>query len=433
MRKPGLIAAALIAMALSLVLASPALGLTVSVDNPDAAYLARTTKLDYASLPDFTSVANLTDGNLSVGITPSMQRTQAPGWTWGTAGQVEDTATGLPLLWSEMSTSVTLELDRPVYEFGFEGANNIIDTPQDLTATFIISNDDRVIATVAKTVTATTGTGNVNARLFAIRSETPFDKIEVVTGTTNGLIMAQLRYSETPPPLVTVAGIVKNGTTGVGVPFAHLGVEHAGSGVADVEADFQGRYSLELLPGEYTFYIDAPGWSGASEAVTVPEASPYAKDFELNGQYWQAVYRFFNMKAGVHFYTANDAEFINTLGNLGSTFKYDGIAYSVDVGGRKGEIPLYRFYNKKVGVHFYTSSETEKANVIANYSDRYVYEGVAYNVRNDGHGSPVYRYYVPSRNTHFYTVDTSEISLRSGLSSRYQYEGVAYYVGGKVK
>ena len=145
----------------------------------------------------------------------------------------------------------------------------------------------------------------------------------------------------------------------------------------------------------------------------------------------QPVHRFFNMKGGVHFYTADNAEFINTRDNLAATFKYDGIAYYVNVSSQPGEVPLYRFFNRKNGVHFYTASEAERSRVIATLANLYTYEGVAYSVRIDGVGTPVYRFYVPARNTHFYTADTSEITASSGLSNYYHYEGVAYYVGAR--
>ena len=165
--------------------------------------------------------------------------------------------------------------------------------------------------------------------------------------------------------------------------------------------------------------------------MTVPESTPCAQDLVLTDHHEQAVYRFFNMKGGVHFYTASDAEFVNVYTNLDSVFKYDGIAYFVDLDNTDGQVPLYRFFNRETGVHFFTASEAEKNNVIANLSGRYTFEGQAYGVRIDGVGVPVYRFYVPARNAHFYTADTSEIlAAGSGLSNYYHYEGVAFYVGG---
>jgi hypothetical protein len=40
--------------------------------------------------------------------------------------------------------------------------------------------------------------------------------------------------------------------------------------------------------------------------------------------------------------------------------------------------PVYRFYNFRKGVHFYTASEAEKNNVVATLSSTYRLEGVAF-------------------------------------------------------
>ena len=241
----------------------------------------------------------------------------------------------------------------------------------------------------------------------------------------SGGILLALR----PTASVTVSGTVKDASTGVGIPFSRVRFELGGSTVAETDADYRGRYSINLLPAIYTAYASAPGWGGVSESVDVPETD-LTEDFALTDHYDQAVYRFFNMKGGVHFYTASDAEFINVYETLASVFHYDGIAYFVDLRNTEHQVPLYRFFNRKTGVHFYTASEAEKANVIATRSDTYTLEGIAYGVRIDGVGLPVYRFYVPARDAHFYTVDTGEIFNRSGLSNYYHYEGIGFWVGG---
>ena len=242
-------------------------------------------------------------------------------------------------------------------------------------------------------------------------------------GYSGGILLA-LR----PTTPVTVSGTVEDASTGVGVPFSHVRFELGGSTVGEVDADYRGRYSIDLLPAVYTAYAYAPGWDGVTESVDVPETD-VTQDFALTDHYDQAVYRFFNMKGGVHFYTASDAEFINTYENLSSVFHYDGIAYSVDLVDTENQVPLYRFFNRNTGVHFYTASEAEKNNVIATRSNTYTFEGEAYGVRIDGVGTPVYRFYVPLRDAHFFTVDSGEISRISGLSNYYHYEGIGYWVG----
>ena len=41
-------------------------------------------------------------------------------------------------------------------------------------------------------------------------------------------------------------------------------------------------------------------------------------------------------------------------------------------------MPVYRFYNKKNGSHFYTASEAEKNTVLSTLTGTYAFDGVAY-------------------------------------------------------
>ena len=49
-------------------------------------------------------------------------------------------------------------------------------------------------------------------------------------------------------------------------------------------------------------------------------------------------------------------------------------------GPSAGTTPVYRFYNKKNGSHFYTTDPAEKANTQQNLSATYQYEAVVYYV-----------------------------------------------------
>jgi hypothetical protein len=174
----------------------------------------------------------------------------------------------------------------------------------------------------------------------------------------------------------------------------------------------------------------------------------------------QPVYRFFNMTGGVHFYTASDAEFISVYKNL-PNYKYDGIGYWVPVGpsipatvGAPGwtnqnTVVLQRFYNKQAGVHFYTADVAEYTKVKNTLQSVYTYDGPAYNVTLTApvdsfaliaarSSVPIFRFYNGTANAHFYTADTSEIFSPSAvsaiapaaLSQLYKFEGTAFYTGG---
>lgn len=141
-------------------------------------------------------------------------------------------------------------------------------------------------------------------------------------------------------------------------------------------------------------------------------------------------YRFFNTRTGAHFYTTNEAERTDVQNNLSPPFSFDGPAFSVASAFSPGLSPVHRFYNSQTGVHFYTISEEERANVVANLP-HFRYEGVAYHASQvAGAGlTPLYRFFVPSKGFHFYTASYSEkVSIEANLSGTYTYEGIGYYV-----
>ena len=142
------------------------------------------------------------------------------------------------------------------------------------------------------------------------------------------------------------------------------------------------------------------------------------------------VYRFFNSSTGAHFFTTSTAERDNVSANLSPPFSLEGTAFSVASAFSPGLTPVHRFYNTRSGVHFYTISETERANVVATLP-YYNYEGVAYHASQvAGAGLiPFYRFYVPSKGFHFYTASEAEKNnIQATLGAIYKFEGVGYYV-----
>ena len=88
--------------------------------------------------------------------------------------------------------------------------------------------------------------------------------------------------------------------------------------------------------------------------------------------------RLYNRVSGSHFYTASPAEAANALATWPAVFQLDGPTYAVNPGVVPWSVPVYRFYNLRNGSHFYTASETEKANVMTSWPDVYRYEGPAF-------------------------------------------------------
>ena len=154
------------------------------------------------------------------------------------------------------------------------------------------------------------------------------------------------------------------------------------------------------------------------DAVVTPASTP------------KPTYRFYNRRTGSHFYTASAAERDSVIARYPDVFTFEGVAYWLDTSSPDMDTPLYRFYNRRTGSHFYTASAAERDSVIARYPDVFTFEGVAYNVATEAAGNtPVYRFYNVRNGTHFYTASAAEKSyVIATYSSTYRYEGVAYYL-----
>jgi hypothetical protein len=190
-------------------------------------------------------------------------------------------------------------------------------------------------------------------------------------------------------------------------------------------------YTVRVYPANwatYKLYIYNPSISGNTNFWNI-----YLKNFgnpagdPITGPEG-AVFRFYNTKLGTHFYSASLSEANSVAALLYTRFRYEGVAYVADP--PKNSTPLYRFFNKTKGSHFYTASTSERDNVIKRFSKTFKYEGVAYNVSAapaDG-AVTVYRFFNKKNGTHFYTASAAERdSVQARLGSRYTYEGIAFY------
>lgn len=179
----------------------------------------------------------------------------------------------------------------------------------------------------------------------------------------------------------------------------------------------------------YKLYVYNPSVSGNTNFYNIylsrfgdPAAQPIAGPAG-------AVFRFYNTKLGSHFYTMSAAEANNVQARLYSAYRYEGIAYVASPS--KNVTPLHRFYNKRKGSHFYTASEAEMKNVRAKLTSTYAYEGPAYGVSlaPAGGSATVYRFFHKKKGTHFYTASAAERdAVRANLGAIYSYEGPNFYV-----
>ena len=88
------------------------------------------------------------------------------------------------------------------------------------------------------------------------------------------------------------------------------------------------------------------------------------------------IHRFYNSRSGVHFYTANEGEKQAVQTQLASTYRYEGVAYSVSA--TPTPYPVFRFMNVRNGVHFYTACQSERDAVVADLLSPLQYEGIAF-------------------------------------------------------
>ncbi len=140
-----------------------------------------------------------------------------------------------------------------------------------------------------------------------------------------------------------------------------------------------------------------------------------------------AIYRFFNVKTGAHFFTSSAAERDFVIQTY-PEFLYENIAFYAYAQPTAGQNAVFRFFNISNGAHFYTINAAESDYVRATYPV-YKYEGpIWYAQTATGNGSTaIYRFYKPSTGTHFYTINVAERDFVIATYKDFQYEGPAYY------
>jgi len=141
--------------------------------------------------------------------------------------------------------------------------------------------------------------------------------------------------------------------------------------------------------------------------ISLSEAEEKVKDTD-----YLYVARFWSPSLSNHFWSSDATEIQNVRDYEYNVRQYEGISYYAfrsDV--VLDAVPLYRFYDPVRAVHFYTASEDEKNNVIANESEWWNYEGIAYYVypqTYNGSSKSVYRFYSHSLRHHFWTASITE-------------------------
>lgn len=178
-----------IASLLLVLLAGPANADITVIPQPDAAYLASTTKIDVASVPDFTILDFITDGTLTVTFDNPVQKLTVP-TGWATWSSPPDAESATPAVLYQGFSFMTMDLSLPVTTFGFELEPNPFST-QDFDVDFVFLSGPTVVGTISLSVE-----GFAGSRLFAATTQDlPFDQI-IISGTSDFAI-AQVRYDRT--------------------------------------------------------------------------------------------------------------------------------------------------------------------------------------------------------------------------------------------
>ena len=161
----------------------------------------------------------------------------------------------------------------------------------------------------------------------------------------------------------------------------------------------------------------------------------------------QPVFRFYDTRDKSFFYTSQVAErdaIIKESTDPNYTpdnglwpYFYQGATFEQGHSSA-GSVPVWRFYNTETGHHFFTSSATERDLVLEESTDPgygepglwpYQYEGEAFRAfaeANHVDAVPVYRFYSPTLDRHFFTASADE-AAQVRLIGVWTDEGVAYW------
>jgi hypothetical protein len=145
------------------------------------------------------------------------------------------------------------------------------------------------------------------------------------------------------------------------------------------------------------------------------------------------VYRFYNKKNGAYLYTSSVSERYNLVAKYSKTWKYQGSTYSWNTSPTLNPIQVHRFYNKTNGSYLYTTNAAQVKSLQSwKNKKKWKYQGVAYRVTASKAGTvtPVYSFYLPKTKSYFLTASAWERNKYAAkrYRSTYKYRGVAYYV-----
>ena len=141
-----------------------------------------------------------------------------------------------------------------------------------------------------------------------------------------------------------------------------------------------GAYFFSIYPTEVaTALATNPNWAREGPAFWASLAT---------GTDLYPVHRFRNKTNGSYLYSIYDTERADIAANYSATFEYEGVAWNARQTSATGWSALYRFRNKTNGTYLFSAYESEKDAIVATYPDVFALEGIAYYVRQDAPVDP---------------------------------------------
>lgn len=134
--------------------------------------------------------------------------------------------------------------------------------------------------------------------------------------------------------------------------------------------------------------------------------------------------------SGSYFFTIYDFERDNALA-LHPEWNLEGTAFYTSRVASPGLNPVHRFQNKVNGSYLYSIYETERADIVANYSDLFAYEGVSWYASQTAQAgyTPLYRFRNKVNGTYLFSAyETEKDAIIANYAAIFELEGIAYYV-----
>jgi len=144
------------------------------------------------------------------------------------------------------------------------------------------------------------------------------------------------------------------------------------------------------------------------------------------------VYRFYSPFLHSHFYTAGEDEALAVIENYPDTWIFETVAfYALPADDVPDAQPVYRFWSPLLGEHFYTIRAGEANKLTEQFPDIWIPEGIAFYAFPESSPpadtEPVYRFYNRHSGTHFYTGSVGEKDkLLNNFSDVWVLEGIAW-------